>query len=224
MIFQIIRGCYPLFAVIAVGIMIRRIRNRTWRRQDSVVLAAFAGHILLECLQLLAGDGKFDLPRRYLLPVAPLLFVWAAQGVSEIFKAWQTAKVLKYAVAFFAVMFLIYDGMKPSLKHYLPGKKGTEAQICTIAGKWIREDYQGQKQTAAVRHGYMYHSPYLPTVYCRYQNLSYSSGGRVEPSPFCDLPDYWVVAESEMLPADGVVRYEFRAGKEKFLICKRGKK
>ena len=221
---QIIRGCYPLFAVIAVGVMIWRIKTRTWRRGESVILAALVLHIILEYLQLVAGDGKCDLPRRYLLPVAPLLFVWTAQGAVEIFRKWQAVKFWKYAAASLIVMFLIYDGMKPSLKHYLPGRKGTEAQICTIAGKWIREDYQGKKQTAASRHGYMYHSPYLPTVYCRYQNLSYSSGGRVEPSPFCDLPDYWVIPESEELPVGGVVKHTFRAGKEKFLICKRGEK
>ena len=221
MILQLFKGCYPYFSLIAVAVMVWRIKNKCWTAAETTVACALFLHILLEYVQLFAGDGKLDMPRRYLLPVAPLFFIWAAHGIAGIYRACPLPEHIKRAVIVVIGIFLLYDGMKPSLQYYFSAKKQTETQINMIAGDWIKQDYRGPAHTAARRHPEMYHSPYLPTVYCRYSNLAYRCGGRIEPSPFGDLPDYWVVPENTAAPADGVKQYAFRAGKEKFLIYKR---
>ncbi|NMD89250.1 hypothetical protein HF882_21935, partial [Victivallis vadensis] len=81
MISAIVKGSYPYFSLLAFCVIVWRIKTGLWNRRETIVLVCFAGHLLLEILQLIVGDGKWEISRRYLLPAAPLLFGWTAYGL-----------------------------------------------------------------------------------------------------------------------------------------------
>lgn len=85
MICAIIKGCYPYFSILAFCVIVWRIKAGLWNRRETIVLVCFAGHLLLEILQLIVGDGKWEISRRYLLPAAPLLFGWTAYGLRVLY-------------------------------------------------------------------------------------------------------------------------------------------
>ena len=223
MIIPLLKGCYPYFSLFAIVIMIWRIRTKRWTGQETIVALALLLHGTLEILQLWLGDGKFAMHRRYLLPVAPLFFVWTAYGMAEIYQYYKLRKYKKclFIVIAISILLLLFDGARPSLCHRFSAKKGIEAQAARFAGEWIRADYRGPLQNSAARHPEMYHSPFLPTVQSPFPAIAYACNGRTGPSPFCDPPDYWVLPETAPAPEKSAAEYRFSVGKNHFVVYKR---
>jgi len=206
------KGCYPYFSVIAVIVIYLRMKNRKWTAAETIVLLAIAVHILLESIQIIIGDGKFYMSRRYLLPAAPLFFIWTAKGLKEVHEKYCNSMPRKILAGIFVsamVSFLIFDGIKPCVKNRFFKKKHAEDIIIQMAGDYIKNDYAGQPFLNTQKNAYMYHSPYLPTIYSQYPYLGTYSGGRSEPSSFGDEPDYWVLKESEPVPPRSVKIWSF---------------
>ena len=63
MISAIVKGCYPYFSILAFCVIAWRIKTGLWNRRETIVLVCFAGHLLLEILQLIVGDGKWEISR-----------------------------------------------------------------------------------------------------------------------------------------------------------------
>ena len=226
MIEPLLKGCYPYFSLFAIAIIIWRIRTKRWTMQETIVALALLLHGVLEILQLWIGDGKFAMHRRYLLPVAPLFFVWTAYGMVELYQYYDLGKYKKWLFVAIAIsaLFLFYDGIRPSLRHRFSAKKGIEAQTARFAGEWIRADYCGPLRISAARHPEIYHSPFLPTIQSPFTSIAYACGGRAEPSPFCDPPDYWVLSETIPAPEKAKAAYRFCVDKNHFVIYKRSAK
>lgn len=223
MIVPLLKGCYPYFSLIAIAVIIWRIRTKRWTAPETLVALALVLHIFLEFMQMLVGDGKFEMHRRYLLPVAPLFFIWTAYGIIELYQKFLLRKHKKMVIegVLILVIFCLYDGIRPSLRHRFSKKKAIETQVSFLAGTWIRSDYDGPAQNSAIQHPDMYHSPFLPTVQSPFPAVAFVCGGRAEPSPFCDPPDYWVLSEITPAPEHAEEKCRFKAGKYHFVIYKR---
>jgi len=223
MIIPLLKGCYPYFSLIAIAVIVCRIRAKCWTPQETIAAAALLLHIFVEIMQMLIGDGKIEMHRRYLLPVAPLFFVWTAYGLFVLYQKHQLKKLKKWCFLTMSILtvFCLYDGIRPSLRRRFSSSKRIETQASYIAGQFIRADYCGPAKESATRHPEMYHSPFLPTVQSSFPAVSFICGGRSEPSPFCDLPDYWILSESAPVPKHAEPKHRFKAVNTKFVIYKR---
>lgn len=225
MTIAIFKGCYPYFSLFAVCVIIWRIRTGLWNRRETIVLGCFAAHLLLEVLQIIIGDGKWEMPRRYLLPAAPLLFCWTAYGLRELYRKYR-ARIPAWGIwcsVFAAITLLLYDGMAPTLKDYYSKRKKGVTKVIAVAAPWIQREYSGKKQDAPPRHRPVYRSPYRPVVKSDFPALGFLAGGRSEPSPFNDAPDFWVLSKTTLSPADGVFCCEFTADDFAYVIYRRSK-
>ena len=136
MICAIIKGCYPYFSILAFCVIVWRIKAGLWNRRETIVLVCFAGHLLLEILQLIVGDGKWEISRRYLLPAAPLLFGWTAYGLRVLYLQYRfrIPAWCLWSAGCLALAILFFDGMAPSLKNYYSGDSSELRRTCNGSG------------------------------------------------------------------------------------------
>ncbi len=223
MILSVIKGCYPYFSVIALIVIIWRIRIKAWTRKESLLLAFFLAHLILEILQIVVGDGKWSISRRYLLPVAPLLFVWTAYGASRIYHAYRVKIPRGIWMALIAalVLFSLYDGIAPSLKGLYSKRKKGESEVIAMAAPVIRQHYTGVREDAPPPHKLIYRSPFRPVVWCKFPAVGLMAGGRSEPSPFEEKPDFYVLPDKAPYPTDTVEIATIHAQNFKYIIYQR---
>ena len=143
MISVIVKGCYPYFSILAFCVIVWRIKAGLWNRRETIVLVCFAGHLLLEILQLIVGDGKWEISRRYLLPAAPLLFGWTAYGLRVLYLQYRfrIPAWCLWSAGCLALAILFFDGMAPSLKNYYSRRKHGELEVIAQAVPAIRANY-----------------------------------------------------------------------------------
>ena len=217
----ILQGGYPYFSVIALVVMIMRIRRKLWTRAETLLLVCVLLHATGEILQIVIGDAKSDLPRRYLLPVAPLLFAWTAYGLCRLWRScrnWPMRTVLVAAAAELGAV-LIYDGMLPTIKNRRPEyQKSERTRLVIEAARIIRKNYRGISEERPPVHKLMYRSPYRPVVFGKFPYAAFAAGGRAEPSPFLDKPDFWVLRIEEPPPADAVKIADVDTGGARYAI------
>lgn len=223
MIVTVFKGCYPYFSLLAFFVIIWRIRTGLWNRRETVVLACFLGHLLLEILQLAVGDGKWDFSRRYLLPTAPLLFAWTAYGLWSLYRKYRMKIPMwsLWSVAVLLIVCLLYDGLAPSLKNYYSKRKKGAAKVIAVAVPWIKAHDSGLPPDTPPRHLQMYRSPYRPVVKSDFPALGFLAGGRSEPSPFEDIPDFWVLVSTLPVPEGSEKCHEFSVGMAEYIIYRR---
>lgn len=219
----VFQGMYPYYSAIALVVMIMRIRRRLWTRTETLLLACVLIHAVGEILQIVLGDAKSDLPRRYLLPVAPLLFAWTAYGLCRLWRVcrgWPLRAVLVVAAMVLSAV-LLYDGMLPTIKNRRPKyKKSETARLIGAAVPIIRQNYRGASEERPPVHKLMYRSPYRPVVFCKFPHAAFAAGGRAEPSPFLDKPDFWILPIGDPPPADAVKIADIDTGKSRYAIYK----
>ena len=154
---SVFKGTYPIFSVFALLVMIYRIRKRQWTVYETVLLLTFIVSFLLQIFQSLAGIRELFISRRYLLPFAPLVFGWSAWGLVELYRKlpvkWHKW-VFAAAVCF--MLFLIWDGARPTIKSYTDKKKRIERKAVVIASEVIRKDYKGVKYGPMQSQGHFY--------------------------------------------------------------------
>ena len=225
MIESIFKGMYPYFSIFAFLIIICRIAAKRWTKAETLLLLCLVLHTVGQILQVVAGDGKWDIPRRYFLPASPLLFVWTAYGVYGMIRRYRqtfcTYKRYWVAIAVLLGMLLLYDGFAPTLKAMYSKRKRGEAALAAAAVAVIRADYQGPLKEKVPVHKLIYHSPYLPVVWCEFPVIGLLAGGRAEPSPFEDKPDYWVLRSGELPPPEAVRLMEINAQGFIYVLYKR---
>ena len=64
----------------------------------------------------------------------------------------------------------------------------------------------------------MYRSPYRPVVFCQFPYVAVAAGGRPEPSPFLDRPDFWVLPAGDGPPAEAVKIAEIDTGNGRYAV------
>ena len=198
MLGTILNGAYPIFFVVALPVIIWRMHMKYWTRQETLLLTFALVHTIGEILQVLLGDGKFDFSSRYLLPVAPIFFIWTGYGVVQGVTFLRKYLSLLIIVSLFVLgsLALVYDGVAHSLKK-IYGSKQARTQVAETAGILIQNHYKGPQQDRPPVHRTMYRSPYLPVVWCKYHATALFAGGRAEPSPFEETAHYYVLSAEE---------------------------
>ena len=220
--FSVCNALYPYFTLAALVVILLRIRFKLWTKGETFLLFCVIFHTAGEILQIVLGDGKWDLPRRYLQPAAPLLFVWTAYGLfmlwKHFIKKFRLLRAGAVLVSVVLVLLLFYDGMVPSLRKRHRHGKGNRIRIAEKAAPVIRNRYKGPKKDRLIRNKLVYRSPYLPVVYCRESPVAFFAGGRGEPSEFGEKPDYWVLSAAEAAPENAREIARFTAGKTPYVI------
>ena len=214
MIIAVFKGCYPYFSLLAICVIIWRIKLKLWSRQETIVLTCFTTHLLLEILQVIIGDGKWEISRRYLLPAAPLLFSWTAYGIWILYQKYclHLPRWNVWGGIILMAILSLYDGLLPSLKNYYSKRKCGEAGVIATAAPWIKLHHSGKKQDFPQRHLLLYRSPYRPVVKSNFPALGFFAGGRSEPSPFRESPDFWVLPTTLPPPQGYKSCYKFTVG------------
>lgn len=202
MISAIVKGCYPYFSILAFCVIVWRIKAGLWNRRETIVLVCVIGHLLLEILQLIIGDGKWEISRRYLLPATPLLFGWTAYGLRVLYLQYRSRipAWCLWSAGCLALAVLLFDGMAPSLKNYYSKRKRGELEVIAQAVPAIRANYVGPATDQVPAHRQIYHSHRRPVVWSEFPAVAFFAGGRSEPSPFCDTPDFWILRPNEPEP------------------------
>lgn len=174
MISALFKGFYPYFLpLVIVGIALR-IMRKEWTQKETVILFLLLAHTFLISFQIIICGGDFS--RRYFLPCAPLAFGWAGYA---LFQLLQKFKPL-YKILPFVILFLIFDGLRPSLEHHWKKRKKEEFYIVSEMSPVIQKDWN-KKVLFFHPHiwWYEYRSPRRPIVQCEeFPFLGYASGGR----------------------------------------------
>ena len=219
---SVFKALYPYFTILALVVILLRIRFKFWTKGETFLLCCVLFHTAGEILQIILGDGKWDLPRRYLQPVTPLLFVWTAYGVymvwEHVLRKFRFLRTAALTVSGALVLLLLYDGMVPSLRKMYRHGKGDRIRIAEKAAPVIKEHYKGPEKDRLIRNKLVYRSPYLPVVYCKESPVAFFAGGRGEPSEFGEKPDYWVLSAREAAPENAREIARFTAGASAYVI------
>ena len=67
----------------------------------------------------------------------------------------------------------------------------------------------------------IYHSPYRPVVWSEFPSIGFRAGGRSEPSPFGEIPDYWVLRAGDPPPSGAYRLAEIDARGFSYIIYKK---
>mgnify|MGYP001226798993 CR=1 FL=1 len=221
----VFKGMYPYFGVAALAVILWRIVTGRWTKAETMILICLLFHTVGQIVQVAVGDGKLDMSRRYFLPAAPLLFVWTAYGVDLI--TWRYRRTFcihrKYliAVVVMLVILLFYDGFAPTLKGIYSERKRGEAVLVEKAVIVIQNDYHGVWRDNSPVDKLIYHSPYRPVVWSEFPSIGFRAGGRSEPSPFGDIPDYWVLRAGVPPPSGAYRLAEIDAQGFSYIIYKK---
>jgi hypothetical protein len=219
----VFKGTYPIFSAFALLVIIYRIRQRRWTVCETVLLAIFILSFLLQIFQSLAGIRELFISRRYLLPFAPLMFGWSAWGLVELYRK-LPMKWHKYvwgAAACFMI-FLIWDGARPTIKSYTDKKKRIERQAVVIAADAIRKDYKGAKYGSMQSQGHFYFPALRPRVITDYPACGYWCGGSYQQPGKMDEKDadYALLEENVTSPQGMKMLYRFTVEDRNFVIYK----
>lgn len=148
----LLNGFFPLYAVIALPVIVFRIRRRRWQPEETLLLAAVLGHALLLCLQILLFDRYLYVSRRYLLPVSGLFFIWTAVGLLT-FAGWLRRRLTPrtarrtIAVGYTILLVGLYaDALLPQWKQRVDPKHCLHRQAVLTLAAWIRDDYRGPQR------------------------------------------------------------------------------
>lgn len=223
---SIFRGSYPLFSIFAFLVVIYRIRKRQWTVYETILLSIFILSFLLQIFQNVIGIRELFISRRYLMPFAPLMFGWAAWGLCELYRklsfTWQKLVMI---LAGLAIIALIWDGARPTLKSYTNKKKRIERKAVKIASEWIRNDYKGEKYGPAQSQAHFYFSALRPRVFTTYPACGYWCGGSSMQPGMSDEKDadYALQEEKIKIPQGMKACYRFPVEDRIFVIYKRGR-
>jgi len=202
------KGFYPYFGLLALIVVLIRVRHREWTRPETILLLALLGHAVLLLLQIFIFDRYLYVSRRYLLPIAPLAFGWTAWGLMQV---WQKIRQEKpvwclpaIAGAFLLLTILYLDAAAPMLKNFTSDKKIVERRVSLAAAAWIRNDYRGPKQlTSRTFAGFYYFSARLPLVCSdELHVVGYLCGGQITSDNDPDIatgrlwPDYLILSSN----------------------------
>ena len=89
---------------------------------------------------------------------------------------------------------------QPALKNYYSRRKHGELEVIAQAVPAIRANYVGPATDQVPAHRQIYHSHRRPVVWSEFPAVAFFAGGRSEPSPFCDTPDFWILRPNEPEP------------------------
>ena len=221
---SVFKGTYPFFSVFALLVIIYRIRKRQWTVCETVLLAVFILSFLLQIFQSLAGIRELFISRRYLLPFAPLVFGWTAWGLVELYRK-LPVKWHKWAfvAAVCFMLFLIWDGARPTIKSYTNKKKRIERKVVIIASDVIRKDYKGAKYGAPQSQGHFYFPALRPRVITDYPACRYWCGGSYQQPGTMDEKDAdYALLEEKVTPPQGMkILHRFTVEDRNFVIYKR---
>ncbi len=221
---SVFKGTYPIFSVFALLVMVYRIRKRQWTVYETVLLLTFIVSFLLQIFQSLAGIRELFISRRYLLPFAPLVFGWSAWGLVELYRK-LPVKWHKWALAAAGcfMIFLIWDGARPTIKSYTDKKKRIERKVVVIASDVIRKDYKGAKYGAMQSQGHFYFPALRPRVITDYPACGYWCGGSYQIPGEMDEKDadYALLEEKAVQPQGMKILYRFTVEDRNFVIYKR---
>lgn len=173
MLWAVLKGFYPYFAVLAVIGIVLRIRRKQWTRAETLLLVLWLGHAALLVLQIVLMKGEFS--RRYLLPAAPLAFGWAACALTGLLRRFPPLRLLIPCIA----LVLLYDAYRPFLERCWKRSKKTEYEVVRHFAPVIRNDWKGERRFRPEPDAASYHAPFSPGVEGgRFPYIGYAAGGR----------------------------------------------
>ena len=137
-----LKGIYPYFNLPAVAVMIYLYKTRQWCKAYTLLLVVYAAANLLILLQIFIADQTLVVSRRYLLPLAPVLFIFTALfwelSISKLPAYWQ--KILLFALA----GLLIFDAYRPALKDYTSRRRREKNTEIRAMAQVINRQLSGQ--------------------------------------------------------------------------------
>lgn len=182
---EFFKGIYLVFILPVPMIVVGRMRKGTWNGGDTILMLVFAGHTLIQVLQVAVFDQILYIDRRYLLPAVPLALGWTALFVVWIqelltrrFSAKQS-KAPAIALCVIALLLLSADTLMPILKRRYSGPKGSARQAVQKWAVHIRTEYTNPPQADQFSLDQnFYRSWRRPLVCCKdLPELGYLSGG-----------------------------------------------
>ena len=200
---SIIDGFYPFFLVLAIPVIILRIRKKQWQPTETLVLGALLVHTLLVLLQILIFDHTLYVSTRYLTPAAPLSFGWAAQGiiigVNSLTHRYPNVitPVRVGLVASVAGMLLLLDAWEPLIKDFTSPEKSRERQATLCIAQWIKNDFHDRTSGQIRQRSWEYYlSNRSPVVYCQeLAVVGYLAGGQNFNRKYPLPPDYIIIED-----------------------------
>ncbi len=158
---EILKGLVPFYLLIAIPVIVVRIRRRLWTRPETVLVAAIVVHTLL----LLAALAVAWIEKRYVIAAAPLLLGWVALGWQWLAAGLRAQRppygarlATTVAVAFAVVM--IWDGASRA-RRVLSSRRAGEIGASADCADWLRTAgprLLAPEDTAAPSTAYMYHN------------------------------------------------------------------
>jgi 4-amino-4-deoxy-L-arabinose transferase-like glycosyltransferase len=158
---EILKGLVPFYLLLAIPVIIVRLRRRHWTRQETVLLAAVATHTVL----LLAALAVAWIEKRYVIAAAPLLMGWAALGWLQIADWLRTqrppygARVATTVAVVFALV-MIWDGLSRA-RRPLMSHRASEIDASAACAEWLRTAgarLLAPEDAASASTAYMYHN------------------------------------------------------------------
>lgn len=214
-----IKGNYPVFLFLALFSVIRRKQRKMWTRPETFVLLLWAGYFLVQVLQIAIFDHYLYMDRRYLLPAAPLLFLWTAFSLESAYlwlaQRYTPATGRKLALlagtVFAAGLFL--DAMSPLIQARCIAKYSSKREAVMYWAERIRQDYQRPQHVPPTAPSLeVYRSGKRPLVVCKaLPELGYFSDGEsVLLTPEQAQPLHYLHADyltKALSPDDGIPHF-----------------
>lgn len=145
------KGIYQYYIPLyLIGIFMLR-KRRQWSRWDGIFALVFLFHGMINTRIFISATGSIGTEARYILPAAPLLFGWAAEGIEEIKKqldkngGW--LRRLGIILAFIIAGILIYNANHKSFRSLRQELAG-ESKYATIleTAEWLRNKGKNEIQ------------------------------------------------------------------------------
>lgn len=211
----------------AAAVIAYRIRKGLFRRSERLLLALWFAHGMLVLAQSCCVARRFLVDWRYLDPANAILWLWAAWGVSVL---WRRPLARR---AIFAVLlgFAIVNGAMV-IKHAFPvGRRARVVSVSREAACAIREDWKGPTRDPVEKYSpWDYHPTGRPVVEGPVSFRSAArlvgilSGGRSPKAHVfgkVDRPDYWLMDMGELPPEKAEKLKRIAFGKHAYDLYRR---
>jgi hypothetical protein len=124
---------FPFYMIFAVIGIVLRLKEKSWNKLESILLALFLGHTFLMIAQVFIADHKFYVSRRYILSTIPLYFMWTAAAFLYIYEKFKDLwrgrfKYLLLAASLITAAILYQQGTKQLFRENCSRRDYTKEQ------------------------------------------------------------------------------------------------
>ncbi len=147
---DLFRGFYPPFLLPVLLGIAWRVSRRCWSSKETLLVCIVVGNALVTALLIILGERYWYISRRYLLPVAPLLFGWSGYFAVSLWDFCRERWPKWFPVGTGVLIFVVCGGilygaaLSPMIRNFTSKKRHARNRAIFTCAEILRRDYRGE--------------------------------------------------------------------------------